>query len=542
MTPALDELLAIGREYAPLVAAVAALLALLVALLVLRRLGTRDRDEALQALASRLHAIEEAQQRLERVVREDLRGAREENAGLARHLREEVAASVKQLGDGVGARMGEMSDHQRQRFEHFAIGLKDSHDAQARMVGEMRGEMFRQLEAMKLQQGESQTALRQQVATNLAGFGDATRAQMNQLFEIQKGQHDGFQKRIAEMTEANARAGEALRLSVDAQLTALRTENAEKLEVMRATVDEKLQGTLEQRLGESFKMVGERLEAVHKGLGEMQTLATGVGDLKRVLTNVKARGTWGEVQLGALLEQVLTPGQYVANAATSPHSGERVEFAIRLPGHEDGAEVLLPIDAKFPIEDYERLQHASEIGDVAGVEAASKALEMRIRGCARDICTKYINPPATTDFGIMFLPTEGLYAEVIRRPGLCDELQRDWRVVVAGPTTLNAILNSLQMGFRTLAIQKRSSEVWQVLAAVKTEFGKFGPVLEKVQKKLQEASNQMDLVGRRERALQRSLRDVAELPAGESQALLALPEIDVEADERDLDDARDAAE
>jgi DNA recombination protein RmuC len=307
------------------------------------------------------------------------------------------------------------------------------------------------------------------------------------------------------MTTLTASTGEQmekLRGSVEAKLDQIRADNSSKLEQVRQTVDEKLQGVLEQRLGESFRLVSDRLEQVHKGLGEMQTLASGVGDLKKVLSNVKVRGNWGEVQLTGLLEQVLTPEQYVANAATNEFTGHRVEFAIRLPGQEHG-EVLLPVDAKFPLEDYQRLVDAQEAGDLAGMDAASRALEERIRGCAKDICVKYLNPPRTTDFGIMFLPTEGLYAEVVRRPGLTDAIQREWRVVVAGPTTLWAVLNSLQMGFRTLAIQKRSGEVWGVLGAVKTEFGKFGGVLEKVQKKLQEASNTMHDAGVRTRAIPR---------------------------------------
>ncbi len=294
---------------------------------------------------------------------------------------------------------------------------------------------------------------------------------------------------------------------------ALRQELAARLAEIRHTVDEKLQGTLERRLGESFKQVSERLEAVQRGLGEMQTLAAGVGDLKKILANVKVRGTWGEVQLGALLSQVLAPEQFAVNVATRPGSAERVEFCVRLPGRDDGdQQVLLPIDAKFPLEDWLRLVEASERADAAGVEAAGKALEQRLTGCARDIHDKYVCPPHTTDFGLLYLPTEGLYAEAVRRPGLLEALQRDWRVSVAGPTTLLALLNSLQMGFRTLAIQRRSAEVWQVLGAVKGEFAAFGAVLEKVEKKLQEAQNSIHQVGVRRRALERTLRGVESGP------------------------------
>ncbi len=313
---------------------------------------------------------------------------------------------------------------------------------------------------------------------------------------------------------------EELRKTVDGRLEKLQQESAARLEQVRATVDEKLQGTLEKRLGESFRLVSERLEAVQRGLGEMQTLATGVGDLRKVLANVKVRGTWGEVQLGTLLEQMLSPGQFARNVATRP-GNERVEYVVRLPGHDpDAGEVLLPIDAKFPIEDYQRLVDASERGDAAAVEEAARALEVRIKGCARDVHDKYLNPPATTDFALLFLPTEGLYAEVVRRPGLPELLQRDFKVVVSGPTTLAALLSSLQLGFRTLAIQKRSSEVWQVLGAVKTEFAKFGGVIEKVEKKLEDASKTLATVGTRSRAIERRLRGVEELPEHEAGALL----------------------
>jgi DNA recombination protein RmuC len=301
-----------------------------------------------------------------------------------------------------------------------------------------------------------------------------------------------------------------------------------QLDEMRNTVNEKLQSTLEQRLSASFAQVTTRLEQVHKGLGEMQALAHGVGDLKRVLTNVKTRGTWGEVQLGALLAQVLSPEQYAENVATKPGSGERVEFAIRLPGAQDdgGACVWLPVDAKFPKEDYERLVDAAERIDADGVELAGRDLETRVKGCARDIRDKYVHPPATTDFAILFLPTEGLYAEVLRRPGLAELLQRDFRVNVAGPTTLGAMLNSLQMGFRTLAIQKRSGEVWTVLGAVKTEFGKFGEVLQVVKKKLDQASDTIDKASTRTRAIERKLHGVQTLPAHEASLLLGADVLD----------------
>lgn len=320
---------------------------------------------------------------------------------------------------------------------------------------------------------------------------------------------------------------EAIRETVEKRLMELQTRNEAKLEEMRKTVDEKLQTTLERRLGESFKLVSERLELVHRGLGEMQQIAAGVGDLKKVLTNIKTRGTWGEVQLGSLLEQVLTADQYGVNIAPKPRSSERVEYAIKLPGREEGeVPVWLPIDAKFPQEDYQRLVEATDRGDLVTADLAIKALDTRIKQQARDIRDKYIEPPYTTDFGILFLPSEGLYAEVLRRPGLADTIQRESRVVLAGPTTLAALLNSLQMGFRTLAIQKRSSEVWKVLGAVKTEFGRFGDVLEKVKDKLDQASKQIEDTQHRSRQIDKRLRDVEALPVTEAAQILpgSLPE------------------
>ena len=306
---------------------------------------------------------------------------------------------------------------------------------------------------------------------------------------------------------------EGVRSIVDVRLRQLQDDNAHQIDKMRATVDEKLQGTLEKRLGESFKLVSERLEQVHQGLGAMQQLASDVGGLQKVLANVKTRGGWGEVQLGALLEQVLTSEQFARNVRTHDESNENVEFAIKLPGNEDGVPVWLPIDAKFPTEDYQRLLAAQEKGDLDLVEGATKSLEAQLKKSARDICQKYINPPKTTDFALMFLPTEGLYAEAIRRVGLVEQVQRECRVIFAGPTTLAALLNSLQMGFRTLAIQQRSSEVWNLLAAVKTEFGKFGDALAKVKDKLDQASTDMDKVAVRSRAITKQLHKVEELPS-----------------------------
>lgn len=388
----------------------------------------------------------------------------------------------------------------------------------ARVAAAVRAAQGDRLDAVERGLERVERSLRGELA---AGREEAGRAAASLRAEVAAG--------LERLTAASEVRGEALRVAVEQRLARLQADNGARLDEMRRTVDEKLQGTLERRLGESFRLVSERLEAVQRGLGEMQALASGVGDLKKVLSNVKVRGTWGEVQLGALLAQVLAPEQFLLNAAPRPGSAERVEFCVRLPGREeDGAEVLLPIDAKFPLEDWQRLVEASERGDAAGVEAAGKALEQRLLACARDVHDKYVCPPHTTDFGLLYLPTEGLYAEAVRRPGLLEALQRDWKVSVAGPTTLLALLTSLQMGFRTLAIQRRSAEVWQVLGAVKGEFATFGAVLEKVEKKLQEAQNQLHQVGVRRRAIERTLREVAAAPAAALPAGDAGPDAEPE--------------
>ncbi|MDK9717485.1 MAG: DNA recombination protein RmuC [Trichlorobacter sp.] len=355
-------------------------------------------------------------------------------------------------------------------------------------------------------------------------LGDGLLKRMSELAGLQKSQLDIFADQLKNLTSTNDSRMEKLRETLQTRLQAIQEDNAKQLEQMRVTVDEKLHDTLEKRLGESFKLVSDRLEQVQKGLGEMQTLANGVGDLKRVLTNVKTRGTFGEVQLGALLEQVLAPGQYAANVETRKGSGQRVEFALRLPGRDgtEGSVVHLPLDAKFPQEDYLRLVEAQERADAVAAEEAGKLLERAIRLAATDIRDKYLDPPQTTDFGIMFLPTEGLYAEVLRRPSLADALQRDLKVLVAGPTTLAALLNSLQMGFRTLAIEKRSAEVWNLLGAVRTEFGKFGEMLDKTSKKLQEAGNHIEAAATRTRQMERKLKNVQALPSSEAQSLLGI--------------------
>ena len=370
--------------------------------------------------------------------------------------------------------------------------------------------------------GTFQQSLVQQSAEATRTQNSQMDAFAQQLALLQKTLSDTLTLQVQQLSEANARRLSEMRGTLETQLAQLQINNAAKLDEMRQTVDEKLQTTLQARLGESFKQVADRLEQVHKGLGEMNTLAQGVGDLKHLLTNVKTRGMFGEAQLASLLEQVMAPDQYAAQHATIPGSKNRVDFAIRLPGRsEDGQPVWLPIDAKFPNEDYERLLDAQSRADAMQAELCSKALEARVRLEAKSITEKYIEPPYTTDFAILFLPTEGLYAEVLRRPGLIESLQRDYRVTLAGPTTLMAMLNSLQMGFRTLALEKRSSEVWQVLGAVKTEFGKFGDVLAKVKEQTQTVLNTLDKAQTRSNVMHRALRQVEALPEAQVPNLLA---------------------
>src|SRR5215470_926574 len=368
------------------------------------------------------------------------------------------------------------------------------------------------------------------------GTGQSMEAGLVKRLEmIDRGLRDEFSRNRKEagaaaknQREELTRSLESVRSVVDDRLRQLQEDNAKQIDKMRATVDEKLQGTLEKRLGESFKLVSDRLEQVHQGLGAMQQLASDVGGLQRVLTNVKTRGGWSEWQLGVLLDEMLTTEQFAKNMRMRDDTDERVEFAIKLPGDENGAPVWLPIDAKFPMEHYDRLAAAQEKADPAAVESAIKTLETQLKRCAKDICEKYINPPNTTDFALMFLPSEGLYAEAIRRVGLVQNLQRDCRVTFVGPTTLAALLNSLQMGFRTLAIQKRSSEVWNLLASVKTEFGKFGESLTAVKDKLDQAARKMDDVDVRSRAITRKLRDVEELPSNPQPLLPELLQGDQE--------------
>lgn len=390
---------------------------------------------------------------------------------------------------------------------------------QLRLLGqEIEGRQLRQAEQVQTQMAQ----VRQEHQQSNAQLQQVVLGQLNQGHQVQGERLNQFSETLHRTNTLIADQMNQIRQAVEQKLKDIQQDNATRLEEMRKTVDEKLHATLEQRLGASFKQVSERLEQVYKGLGEMQTLATGVGDLKRVLTNVKTRGTWGEVQLQALLEQMLTPSQFAQNIKPVPGSSNIVEFAVRLPGKEDDKPVWLPIDSKFPKEQYERLLDAFDRADADGVSTASKALEQAIRLEAKSIAEKYLAPPYTTDFAILFLPTEGLYAEVVKRPGLVDDLQRQHRVTVAGPVTLTTLLNALQLGFKTLALEKRSSEVWTILSAVKTEFSKFGDVLAKTRETLERAAKNIESAETRSRVMQRKLKGVDELPSPQASGLLGL--------------------
>lgn len=476
-----------------------ALMVLAIVLLLLLLL--RGRQQAAPDIETLLDILGDNLQRHQQELAEHSeRELRAQLQGSAQGTRQELGSNFAQLQQTLAAQMTSVATLQNNQIDSFAQQLAKLNASNAQQLENMR-------QTMNLQAQNS----REEQAASLKRFADT----LNQTLSV--------------LTESNAQRMAEVRATLEAKIRDLQLDNGNRLEEMRKTVDEKLHATLEQRLGESFKLVSDRLDKVHQGLGEMQQLAIGVGDLKRVLTNVKTRGTWGEVQLEMLLEQVLTPDQYGKNVETVPGSGERVEFAIRLPGHEDGgAPVWMPIDAKFPKEQYERLADAADRADADGVATAGRELERAVRNEAKTIAEKYLSPPLTTDFAILFLPTEGLYAEVMRRPGLSDELQRSLRVSIAGPSTLSALLNSLQMGFRTLALEKRSSEVWQVLGAVKTEFGKFGDVLAATKTALERAAKNIDQAETRTRQMTRKLKSVEALPSEVAQKLLgtAQPEGD----------------
>jgi DNA recombination protein RmuC len=471
-------------------------LILLLALLALQAIALmRRRDDGTAQTAAHLTKLQsDLQQHQQQISDRSERELRVQVQSTAQNTRQELTTNLSQFQQMLTAQLTSVATLQNTQIDGFAQQLAKLVEANAQQLETMRQSILQQAQSSREEQSSA-----------LKRFGDT----LNQS--------------LSTLTESNAQRLLEVRTTVEAKIKDLQLDNGARLEEMRKTVDEKLHATLEQRLGESFKLVSDRLEKVHQGLGEMQQLAIGVGDLKRVLTNVKTRGTWGEVQLEMLLEQVLTVDQYGKNVETVPGSGERVEFAIKLPGQEHGgAPVWMPIDAKFPKEQYERLVDASERADADGVATAGRELERAVRVEAKTIAEKYLSPPLTTDFAILFLPTEGLYAEVMRRPGLADELQRSLRVSIAGPSTLSALLNSLQMGFRTLALEKRSSEVWQVLGAVKTEFSKFGDELAKTKQALERAAKNIEGAEVRTRQMSRKLKSVEALPSETAQLLLGV--------------------
>ena len=563
------------------------LLCLLVNQIVLH-VRAKSRTAEFPLIQARFDSLERTHVQVDRSLRDELARNRQELGTESKDLRAEVNNSLKSVADSVLTHINASSSSTDQRLGVFGRNVEERLDAvgqemnlQLELVRNASGEAAAKLQTQvseelrdfrtSLQQISNDThdIQREQTMTlrtafdcfqskleeKFNGFGTAVGSKLlalqqettTRLSSIEtvlargaqemrqetgsalKNFNDSVLKTMVETAALQNNQLQEVRMTVSERLQAIQNETQKKLEEVRNTVDEKLQGTLEARLGESFRLVSERLEQVHRGLGEMQSLASGVGDLKRVLTNVKARGTWGEVQLGNLLEQIFAPEQYEKNVSPKGN-GEYVEFAVRLPGRDGSNVVWLPIDSKFPVEDYQRLVEASDRGDGDGMEAASRQLEIKLKAFAKDFSEKYLAPPVTTDFGILFVPTEGLYAEVLRRPGLAEFLQREHRVSISGPTTLAALLNSLQMGFRTLAIQQRSSEVWELLAAVKTEFGKYGDVLGKIKKKLEEASNTIDKATVRTRAIERRLRAV-ETPVDETLQIVSASD-----DDSDLED------
>jgi DNA recombination protein RmuC len=521
--------------------AISCLLALVVLLQVRKLSDLTGRAIDQSAVLTRIDWLQARGEQADRSARDEVARTRLEQTALAQGLRSEVVSSLTGIGDSVSGKVEGFTRLNDQKLELLRSGLEHRLDF-------FTTESAHKVDGLTQAIAASSGKLQDELSTRLMDFKSSLDTTIMQTYTLHGQQTDaisnvirmlqsGVDGNLSQLREETANSfrnlGDSvlstltgisqmqqaeladMRNTVDARLANIQVENEKKLEQMRQTVDEKLQGTLEARLGESFKQVSDRLEQVYTGLGEMKSLANGVGDLKRVLTNVKTRGTWGEIQLGAIIEEILAPDQFRKNVATA-RTDERVEYAVRLPGRDShGEPVWLPIDAKFPVEDYQRLMYASELGDVEAADRASRQLEATLRVSAKNLSEKYLAPPRTTDFGIMFLSTEGLYAEAMRRPGLADSIQREHRVVLAGPSTVAALLSALQMGFRTLAIERRSSEVWETLGSVKTEFGRYADVLAQVKKKLGEAQNTIDSAETRTRAIQRRLRNVDDSPDSE---------------------------
>ena len=485
---------------------------------------TRQLESVTKSINGLTQANETRIENVRKTVDARLQAMQASNESKLDQIRRTVNEQLQGTADTLVRTVGELGEAQTRQLESVTKSINGLTQANETRIENVRKTVDARLQAMQVSNENKLNQISQTVNEQLQGTADTLVRTVGELGEGQTRQLTSGTKAINDLTQSNETSIENVRKTVDERLQAMQASNENKLDQVRKTVDEQLQSTLEKRLGESFNIVSKRLEDVQRGLGEMQNLATGVGDLKRVLTNVKARGTWGEVQLGALLEDVLTPDQYSTNVQVRENSREAVEYAIRLPGSNDGPDscVWLPIDSKFPLADYERLVDAADVSDASAVQEATQAFIRAVQAEAKKIRDKYIAPPKTTDFAIMFLPTEGLYAEVLRSPGRVTELLQRYRIVVAGPTTLAAILSSLRMGFRTLAIEKRSSEVWEVLAAVKTEFGKFGDVMNKLRNQLNRASKTIDETGVRTRAMERELRTVEELPLEEATARLGL--------------------
>ena len=515
----------------PLLIFIAVLIAGAVILLII--LFTRSPSTKLLQLESQLASFEKTQDRLERSLKEEIIQNREETTSNSKQLREELNNTLTSSNNSLLNNMNNVAGQQKNLLDTFATQLVTLTASNEDKLHKMTLAVEDKLRLLQEQINSNARDNREELSKSLKSFEDRFNSSVSEFNELQKQKLDNMTNKQTELLQSTELRLEKMRETIEAKLKQIQDDNSEKLEKMRATVDEKLHKTLEERLSQSFKIVSERLESVHIGLGEMKSLAGEVGDLKKVLSNVKTRGILGEIQLENILEQILTPEQYAKNVITKKGSRDNVEFAIKLPGKDDSGEpVFLPIDSKFPIENYHALQNAYEQGDHGAIENAAKLLEISIKKCAKDIRDKYIDPPNTTDFGILFLPIEGLYAEVVRRTSLIETLHRDHKIIITGPTTLAAILNSLQMGFKTLAIEKRSSEVWRILGAVKTEIEKFGTVLKKAQEKINQASTEIDdLVGTRTRQIQRKLKNIQELPMQEARVYLTDTISDNETDE-----------
>lgn len=518
-----------ATEWVDTLSIILAAAAAVFSLMVLLRASGSDRRQLTQEIVSRM--LRDEADRIRSSAEEHARGLRQELSENVRGFQDASIRIFRELSDGLSAQIaafGDRLDVGIRMIDERTTGIGIKFDDETTKIAEEANRQWNRLhhtlatkfDEITTKQAGAAKELREEMSSSFRQLGSSVGETLNHLSLQQKERLENVTAALGSLTERQEKAQEALRGAVEGRLDVIRSENAAKLDEIRATVDDRLQTTLESRLGESFNRVVEQLERVYKGIGEMQTLAAGVGDLKKLLSNVRVRGTFGEVQLAMLLEQFLSPEQILKNVQIKDHTQERVEFAIRLPGRDGEGDVLLPIDAKFPQEDWERLAAASDAGDTDKVADASRALENRIKSFAKSIREKYISPPKTTDFAILFLPTESLYAEVLRRPGFFEQLQREYHVTLAGPTTFTALLNALQVGFRSLAIEKRSSEVWQILGAVRTEFGKYNEVVDRLSKQLNTAAKSVSDLGVRTRAMDRKLRDVERLPEETTKMIL----------------------